>query len=236
LSCHIFPRPNEKKCDRQCWRGESRLWQFGDALCDHAFAPASGRTAPTWRLQGWSMKPLYPRIPGASRFTRPLFIRGQSACANVRCVRRSLLAPAVRFLTCPAKIAENLPDVAWMVANLKLLGDYCRDSRTGPKILRYPAFVGLPRGISATFVFEDIQSVWPGCGLAFNASCRLSSWLASNVLPKTWKLPQFPLLRRLSLLSSRSCPASRRRVSNSAALPCFLINYYTHGHTMWFIY
>src|SRR5271165_4669695 len=35
--------------------------------------------------------------------------------------------------------------------------------------------------------------------------------------------------------SSRSRPASRRRVSNSAALPCFLINYYTHDHAQWFI-
>src|SRR4030042_358727 len=38
------------------------------------------------------------------------------------------------------------------------------------------------------------------------------------------------------LPSSRSRPASRRRVSNSAALPCFLMNYCTHGHTTRFIY
>src|SRR5664280_92969 len=48
--------------------------------------------------------------------------------------------------------------------------------------------------------------------------------------------PTISITSPIVLPARRSCPASRRRVSNSAALPCFLINYCTHGHTTWFIY
>ena len=59
------------------------------------------------------------------------------------------------------------------------------------------------------------------------------SLVSTNASPKTREAPTFHHLADCPVPSSRSRPASRRRVSNSAALPCFLINYCTHGHTLW---
>ena len=212
---------------------ERRSWR-SQAFCTGVWPDG----AHVRRRTGWSMKPLSSKkTRGVSVSRAPFLSAANPACATCDGVVVRLSRLLLGFLTGPAKVAENLPDVAWMVANPKLLGNDCRDCYRSKDRCGSQPFAAPLRGISATSVFEQRSiGAGPGCGLAFSASMPPIFRARFQRFTEDLEAPTISITSPIVLPSSRSCPASRRRVSNSAALPCFLINYYTHGHTTWFIY
>ena len=178
---------------------ERRSWR-SQAFCTGVWPDG----AHVRRRTGWSMKPLSSKkTRGVSVSRAPFLFAANPACANVRWRRRSLLAPAARVSDWSTQgrgessrrgMDGNKPETAWR--RLPRLAyrskDRC-DSR--PLAARL-------REISATSVFEQRSiGAWaPDAAWLLTLPCRLSSGLASNVLPRTWKPPQFPSLRRLSCL------------------------------------
>jgi len=178
---------------------ERRSWR-SQAFCTGVWPDG----AHVRRRTGWSMKPLSSKkTKGVSVSRAPFLSAANPACANVRWRRRSPLAPAAQASdwSSPGRgessrrgMDGNELETAWR--RLPRLAYRSKD-RCGSRPFAAPL-----RGFSATSVFErrSIGAWAPDAAWLSTPPCRLSSGLASNVLPKTWKPLQFPSLRRLSCL------------------------------------
>jgi len=178
---------------------ERRSWR-SQAFCTGVWPDG----AHVRRRTGWSMKPLSSKkTRGVSVSRAPFLSAANPVCANVRWHRRSLLAPAARVSDWSTRgrgessrrgMDGSGPETAWR--RLPRLAYRSKD-RCGSQPFAVP-----PRGISATSVSgrRSIGAWAPDAAWRSMPPCRLSSGLASTVLPKTWKPPQFPSLRRLSCL------------------------------------
>jgi hypothetical protein len=154
------------------------------------------------RRTGWSMKPLSSKkTRGVSDSLAPFLSAANRVFANVRVRRRPTLAPAVRASGLSSQGREEFsrhgrdgsePETAWR--RLPQLAHKSKD-RCGSQ-----PFAVRPRESSATSVSERRSSgAWAlDAAWLSEPPCRLSSGFASSGLPKTRKLPQFPLLRQLS--------------------------------------
>ena len=178
---------------------ERRSWR-SQAFCTGVWPDG----AHVRRRTGWSMKPLSSKkTRDVSDSRAPFLSAANRAFANVPVRRRPTLAPAVLASGLSSQGREESsrhgmdgsePETAWQ--RLPQLAHKSKD-RCGSRPSAAPR-----RGLSATSVFErrsigawDLDAAWLS-----TPPCRLSSGLASNVLPKTWKPLQFPSLRRLSCL------------------------------------
>lgn len=162
------------------------------------------------RRRGWSMKPLSSKkTSGVIALRAPFLSAANPAFATARWRRRPTPALAARVFDWSNRDCEEFSrrDTGGrkLAASWRLLlrPEHRSKARCGSRPLSVP-----PRVTSPTSAFARRPNGVQGPDVAWLSMppCRLPSRLASNVSPKTRKLPQFSSHRRFSCLPAGVVP------------------------------